>query len=316
MTGTAVEPLQQRRADLFGLGAVLCWSTVATAFKLSLEYFSPAQLVLFASLFSWLFLGGLLAWRGELTGLFSQFRQHWRISLLLGALNPTLYYLVLFQAYDQLPAQEAQALNYTWALTLSLLAVPLLGHRLRPIELIAALVCYSGVLVIATRGDLLGLQFDNLTGVLLALASTLIWALYWILNTRDTREPVASLFMNVSVGILLLLVYCALTGELSSLDWRGLWGAGYVGLFEMGLSFVFWLLAMKLTGSTARIANLIFISPLLSLVLISTILDEPILASTLVGLGLILTGLGLQRLGAPKPAAQTSSESSSKADRQ
>ena len=300
MSTPAVSAPQQRRADLFGLGAVLCWSTVATAFKLSLEHLSPAQLVLFASIFSWLFLGALLAWRGELAGIAAQFRQHWRNTLLLGALNPTLYYLVLFQAYDRLPAQEAQALNYTWALTLSLLAVPLLGHRLRPIEAVAALVCYSGVLVIATRGDLLGLQFDSLTGVLLALASTLIWALYWILNTRDTREPVASLFMNVSVGIVLLLGYCGVTGELASIELQGLWGAGYIGLFEMGLSFVFWLLAMKLTGSTARIANLIFIAPLISLVLISTILDEPILSSTLVGLGLILTGLALQRVGAPK----------------
>ena len=293
---------QQRRADLFGLSAVLCWSTVATAFKLSLEYFSPAQLVLSASLVSWLFLGGLLLKRGQLRRTLGLFRAHGRASLLLGALNPTLYYLLLFHAYDRLPAQEAQALNYTWALTLTLLAVPLLGHRLRLAEALAALVCYSGVLVIATRGELLALQFDSLSGVLLALASTLIWALYWIYNARDSREPVASLFMNLSVAILLLVGYCALTDELQHWDLRGLWGAGYIGLFEMGLSFVFWLLAMKLTLSTARIANLIFIAPLLSLVLISTVLGEEILDSTLAGLGLILAGLALQRLGRGQPA--------------
>lgn len=290
----------QRRADLFGLGAVLCWSTVATAFKLSLQYLTPAQLVLAASVVSWLFLGGLLVWRGQLKATLALFGQHKRDTLLLGALNPALYYLVLFQAYDLLPAQEAQALNYTWALTLSLLAVPLLGHRLKLAEGLAALVCYSGVVVIATRGDPLALQFDSLNGVLLALASTLIWALYWILNTRDRREPVASLFMNFSVGIVLLLIYCGLTGELSQWSLSGLLGAGYVGLFEMGLSFVCWLMAMKLTLSTARIANLIFISPLLSLVLISTVLGEAILDSTLVGLGLILAGLLLQRVFADK----------------
>jgi len=288
----------QRHADFLGLGAVLCWSTVATAFKLSLEYFSPAQLVLCASVVSWLFLGGLLLKRGQLRGTLGLFRQHAKASLLLGALNPTLYYLLLFHAYDRLPAQEAQALNYTWALTLTLLAVPLLGHRLKLSEALAALVCYSGVVVIATRGDLLALQFESLSGVLLALASTLIWALYWIMNTRDSREPVASLFMNVTVAIVLLAGYCALTGELAHWDLRGLWGAGYIGLFEMGISFVCWLLAMKLTLSTARIANLIFIAPLLSLVLISTVLGEQILVSTLVGLGLILSGLGLQRFGA------------------
>lgn len=302
MTASAMESGQQRRADLFGLSAVLCWSTVATAFKLSLQYLSPAQLVLCASVVSWLFLAAILIKQGQLGRTLASFARHGRQSLLLGALNPTLYYLVLFQAYALLPAQEAQALNYTWALTLSLLAVPLLGHRLRPIEGLAALVCYSGVLVIATRGDPLSLEFDNLAGVGLALASTLIWALYWILNTRDSREPIASLFMNLSIGIVLLLLYCGWTGELTEVDLRGLWGAGYIGLFEMGLSFVCWLLAMKLTFSTARIANLIFIAPLLSLLLISTILDEPILSSTLYGLALILVGLALQKLGS-KPVS-------------
>ena len=55
----------QRRAYLYGLAAVLCWSTVATAFKLSLAYLTPAQLVLSASLVSWLFLGTVLVVSGK-----------------------------------------------------------------------------------------------------------------------------------------------------------------------------------------------------------------------------------------------------------
>ena len=42
---------------------------------------------------------------------------------ILGLVNPFLYYLVLFKAYDLLPAQEAQAINYTWALMLAFLSV-------------------------------------------------------------------------------------------------------------------------------------------------------------------------------------------------
>ena len=74
-------------------------------------------------------------------------------------------------------------------------------------------------------------------------------------------------------------------------------GAAYVGTFEMGVAFVLWLKAMKLTSSTARISNLIFISPLLSLGMIYFVLGEPILPSTLVGLVLILGGLATQQLG-------------------
>ena len=62
--------------------------------------------------------------------------------VLLGLLNPFLYYLVLFKAYALLPAQQAQPLNYTWAITLSLLAVPLLKQQVRWQEWLALLVSY------------------------------------------------------------------------------------------------------------------------------------------------------------------------------
>jgi drug/metabolite transporter (DMT)-like permease len=237
----------------------------------------------------------LLIWQGKLTLLLTYGRRDYLWSLLFGALNPCLYYLVLFEAYDLLPAQEAQAINYTWALSMALLAVPLLGHRLRFQELAAALICYFGVLVIATRGDPLGLEFANLNGVLLALFSTLIWALYWILNTRDHRDPVAGLFINFAFALPLIVGYCYFTGELTTLPERvnaaAAGGAIYVGLVEMGVSFVFWLNAMKYTESTARISNLIFISPFLSLIFINLFIGEQILPSTLIGLGLILCGL-------------------------
>lgn len=40
--------INQKQAMLFGLAAVLLWSTVATAFKLSLRELSPIQLLVVA----------------------------------------------------------------------------------------------------------------------------------------------------------------------------------------------------------------------------------------------------------------------------
>ncbi len=287
---------RQTKAYLFGISAVLCWSTVATAFKLSLAYLSPAQLLLFASLTSSVVLGGILAWQGQLASITRLTRREYTSSLLLGALNPLIYYLILFQAYALLPAQEAQAINYTWALTMTMLAVPLLGHKLRLQDIAAALLCYLGVLVIATHGDVAGLHFSNLTGVGLALFSTLLWALYWILNTRDQRPAVLGLFLNFLFSLPLITLWCLVNGEFASIQWQGIWGAIYVGVFEMGLTFVLWLTAMKYTESTAKISNLIFIAPFLSLIFISVFLGESILTSTLYGLVLIIVGLVVQQL--------------------
>jgi drug/metabolite transporter (DMT)-like permease len=281
----------QRRATLFGLATVLLWSTVATAFKLSLRALTPAQLLFYSAAVALLILGGLLFARGEWAVLRAAPRGAIGRGLALGLLNPALYYLVLFAAYDRLPAQVAQPLNYTWALTLGLLSIPLLGQRFRPRLLVAGLVAYAGVVVISRQGE--GGPADAL-GVGLALGSTLLWALYWIGNTRAALAPVPSLFLNFAGGLPAILLICALGDGLVPADWRGLWGALYVGTVEMGVTFVLWLTALRLADSAARVANLIFLAPFLSLVFIARVAGEPIQAGTLVGLALIVGGLAIQ----------------------
>lgn len=287
----------QRKAYTYGLGTVLLWSTVATAFKYSLRFLDPIQLLFFASLASTLVLLGILLLRGRLGELRRFTPRQWLQSALFGLMNPFLYYLVLFKAYDLLPAQEAQPLNYTWAITLALLSIPLLGQKIRPAELLAVLVSYAGVLVISTHGDVFSLRFSNPLGVALALGSTLIWALYWICNTRDQRDPVAGLLANFLCSLPPGLLACLLCSRLAPVPWQGLLGACYVGCFEMGLTFVLWLSALRLSENTARVGNLIFISPFLSLVFIHYFLGEAILPATYAGLGLIICGLLLQQWG-------------------
>jgi len=127
-----------------------------------------------------------------------------------------------------------------------------------------------------------------------ALASTLLWAFYWLLNTANKRDPVASLFLNFSFGLPRLSVYCLWQGQLVAVPWQGVAGAVYGSVVEMGICFLLWLYAMKLTSSTIRISSLIFMAPPLSLLLIYFVLGEQILPSTLVGLALILMGLAMQ----------------------
>jgi len=285
----------QRQALFYGLAAVLCWSTVASAFKLSLRYLTPAQLLFYAALVSIVVLFSVLLVQGKVNQLLKLKKRELAIPFTLGLINPFLYYLVLFKAYELLPAQQAQPLNYTWAITLTLLSIPLLRQKVTSGEILAVIVSYLGVVVISTRGDLLAMQFDNPVGVGLALLSTVFWSLYWIFNTRSSCDPVIGLFLNFLFGLPFILLYLVATEGLRVPSLPGLAGAAYVGLFEMGITFVFWLKALKLSINTARIANLIFISPFLSLVFIYLLVGEEILPSTFVGLLLIILGLTIQR---------------------
>ncbi len=289
--------MQQKKAYILALAAVFCWSTIATAVKLSLDWASPLLLVCYASTVSLAVLFLSVTAAGKLPQLFALSRRDWLASLFLGALNPFAYYLLLFKAYDMLPAQQCQVINYTWAITMTLLSIPLLQQRVQKIEWLAILIGYSGVLVIATKGAPWTLHFENPSGVLLTLFTTVLWALYWILNTRDKRDPVVGLCANFCCATPLVWGYLLLTTDnLPQLfNWQGAAGGVWLGLFEMGLSFLMWLTAMTLTTDTAKIAILIFIAPIPSLLFIRLLLNEPIHPSTIAGLVLILAALAIQR---------------------
>ena len=286
----------QKKAYLYGLSTVLLWSTVATAFKLSLRYLDYMQLLLYSTIVSILVLSCILALRGKPRLLFSYSGKQYLQSLVLGFLNPFLYYMVLFKAYDLLPAQEAQPLNYTWAITLALLSIPLLKQRIGIKDILSVFVSYSGVVMISTHGDIFSFRFSNPLGVALALGSTVIWALYWIYNTKDDRDPVAGLLLNFMFGLPWVLTCCLLFSNVRVSNPFGLVGAAYVGVFEMGITFVLWLSALKLSENTAKVGNLIFLSPFLSLVFIHFLVGEDILPSTFIGLVLIVMGLFIQQL--------------------
>ena len=291
----------QKKALLYGLAAVLLWSTVASAFKLSLRYFDSSQLLLYASLASCVTLFVIVLIQKKLYLLFSYTTKEYFFLFILGMISPFMYYLVLFKAYSLLPAQEAQALNYTWALTLSYLSVFILHHKLRKADIIAGLLCYFGVIIISTHGNLLSFSFSNTQGVVLALFSTLLWSLYWLYSTKLKVDPIVGLFINFIVALPFIFLWTFLFSDPFTFNPYGLMGALYIGVFEMGVTFVLLLNAMKLSTNASSVANLIFLSPFISLFFIHFFVGEEILVSTLVGLGFIILGLLVQQQGHKMP---------------
>ncbi len=291
---------QHRAAYLYALAAVVFWATSATAFKLSLRHLDTLNLLFFASLASTAVLLAYLLLTRRLALLRTFTGRDYLFSAVMGFLNPFLYYVILFEAYSLLLAQEAQPINFVWPLTLVLLSIPLLGQRIKLGSIVAILVSFSGVVVIGTRGDILGFRFSNPTGVLLALSSTIVWSLFWILNTKDKQEETVRLFVNFAFASFFMLIALLYRDRLEVPSQHGLAGAVYVGLFEMGITFLLWLKALRSAPTTAHVVNLIYLVPFLSLLCIAAVLKEPILPSTLVGLVLIIAGIVGQKLwGSP-----------------
>lgn len=268
---------------------------MATAFKIALRYLDVFSLVCLASVVSALVLVGWLATQGRVNELLVALRNQPVKYLVMACINPLLYYAILLTAYDLLPAQQAQTINYTWAIVLSLLAVPVLGQRLAVKDLAAIAVGYLGVVIIATEGSFHLGAIQSTLGLALALASTLIWAGFWLANARLQEANDVALAAMFVMSCPLAIVYLVYNEGLAQLTWQGLGAAVYVGLFEMGVTFLLWSQALSRAAHVARVANLIFLAPVFSLVLIHLVLGETIHPATLAGFALIVPAIFLQQ---------------------
>ena len=286
---------KQKQAYLYAISAILLWSTIASAFKITLQFTDFYHILLISSIVSLICIFGILLWQNKSNLLFSLNRKQIGRAAVRGFLNPFLYYLVLLKAYTLLRAQEAGTLNYIWPVTLVLLSIPLLKQKIGWKSIIAILISFFGIVVISTEGHISSLEFREPLGVVLAVGSSIFWALYWILNIRDKTDDVLKLFLNFLFGASFIILYIFIVEDFEFPNLKGFAGAVYIGLFEMGFTYILWLLALRNSENTAKVSNLVFLSPFISLMIIRIFVGEKILLATIAGLALIIGGILLQQ---------------------
>lgn len=271
--------------------AVLSWATVATAFKIALRHLSVYDMLLVATVTTTVIYAVVMTVDKKWGSLRKMQGRLILEAMSLGLLNPVVYYLVLFQAYDMLPAQVAQPVNYAWPIFL-LILLALFGHQRIPgRKYIGMAISVSGVVCISMGGG--GLKGAvSVGGVLMALLSAVLWAGYWMLNDRlkDKVDTTTSLFLGFGAGSAVLLLAGIFTGiHVNSA--AGLLSGIYIGCFEMGIPFLTFGMALRLTKNPALVNQMCYLSPFLSLFLIAMVLGESIAPATYGGLALIVAGL-------------------------
>lgn len=286
----------QTKAYLLTLIAVTFWGTAATAFKIALQYVTPFILLFYSIVVSAFALLLILIMQGKVNKLASVSSTQIGRAALLGFINPFFYYIVLFKAYSLLPGQIAMSLNYGWPLALTLLSVPILKQSLSRAQLLAMVVSFIGAIIIATKGEFSSFGEVSKLGIVLAFGSTIIWAIFWLLNAKDDLDSVIKLFLGFCFGLLYAIIFSPLFGGLQLPQARAFPALVYIGLFEMGITFVLWLTALQLSSTAARVGNLIYISPFLSLIFLWLVIGEKIHPATFIGLFMIVGSIIYQEL--------------------
>jgi drug/metabolite transporter (DMT)-like permease len=283
-----------RQSYIYAFLAILFWATVPTAFKISLGELDILPMLTIASVTSMLALFFIVLATRKLHLLRLTTPRELLNSAILGLINPFLYYLILLKAYQLLPAQIAQPLNMIWPIILVFISVPILKQKIEKKSFIALFISFLGVYIIASQGQLFKAGHSDLTGVLLATGSSVFWSFYFILNVKDKRDEGVKLLLNFIFGSIYLIATLLIKGVNIEAGLKGISAAVYIGLFEMGITFFFWLKALQLASTTAKVSNLVYLSPFLSLFLVHFILHEHVYYTTPVGLIFIISGIFVQ----------------------
>ena len=270
------------KADLFTLGAIFLWASLASLATL-LSDIPPFLLTGIG-----LVIGALVSLPSLRSGL-----TPWKIplkTLLIGVYGLFGYHFMLFLALQTAPAVEANLVNYLWPLLIVLLS-PLftksLSLNLRYV--LAAISGFAGAVLAITSGGS-GFGFSSMeVGYFFALAAAVIWATYSLATTKVPRfpTPAIGLFALVS-GVLALGAHFLFepAASISTSDWLLLL---VLGVGPLGGAFYLWDAALKI-GDPRRIGLLAFLTPLLSTVLLVLVSGNPFSWQLLISAVLIIGG--------------------------
>lgn len=282
---------ENNKATIYGIVAVLSWSTVATMFKMALRYYSHYEMLLVASFTSLIIFAVAMTISKKWSALKQLTKNDWVKFALVGLLNPVAYYLVLFKAYALLPAQITQPINYSWPIVLLVLLAIFMRQPIPKAKYIGMVFSLLGVICISLGSGDSSASSLPISGLLLALLSAFLWATYWIVNNKmKNMDTIVALFLSFLFGSVYLSIGTLFT-EVDLSSAKGLLSSIYVGAFEMGIPFIFFALAIRKTSNPALVNQLCYLSPFISLFLIHIFLGEHIYVTTYIGLFLIVFGI-------------------------
>ncbi|WP_456280594.1 EamA family transporter [Cupriavidus sp. JZ107] len=229
-------------------------------------------------------------------------RGWWLRVLVLGALNFSVFWAMLFVSAYRLPGGVAATLGAVQPLIVILFSRLLLGSAIRPVAVIAAMGGMVGValLVLTPKAAL------DATGVAAGLLGAASMALGTVL-TRRWQPPVSALTFTawqlVAGGLLLLPVALWIEPPLGQLTQANVAGFLYLGLIGAALTYVLWFRGIARLEPSV-VASLGFLSPLSAVLLGWGLLDQWLSAPQLAGMVLVLASMWLsQRAAAVRTVA-------------
>ncbi len=287
--------------------SVLFWGTAAPVSKLVLSGMPELMLMFFGTGLSFLSLLAVNLGRIRRGNLRRRGAGDYAGMAALGFVGLFLYNFLYYRGIVRLTSVEACIVNYMWPVLVVVFSIPVLKEKLTLPKAAGIAVSFAGLLLIATQGSLSGFAGTDLQGLLCSFLGAVCYGLFCVLSKRADYDAAQLMCVSYLVCSLCSGALCAASGQLR-FPTGGQWlGILWMALLVDALSYVCWCTALN-RGDTARISNLAYFAPFLSVLFGKLLLDETVTAWSLGGLALIISGVLVQavkiRRSAPMNAQQ------------
>ena len=127
----------------------------------------------------------------------------------------------------------------------------------------------------------------------MCVAGAVCYGIFTGFNQKYKFDKKISMMMNYAATFVITTVINAFRGNLFIPNVIQTMGIMWNGIFTMAIACTAWILALS-SGNTAKISNLAYITPFLSLVWTFFILGEEIALTSVAGLVVIVFGIFIQ----------------------
>ena len=276
------------------LVTVLMWSTLAPAVKLTVTEIPRLEMLSITAGLAFLFLFLYHVLRGKLSLMKTMSLRTILKMAELGFLGLFLYSALYYYGIDQLTSSEACILNYLWPMMIVIFSGILLHEPMTVKKITSMLLSFLGIVILSMGGD--HGSGNTALGILSCILAAACYGLFSVLNKKEAMDQSLTM-MVIWLTTALCAALCSLFGEpwvsVHGLSWAGL---VWIGVFLNAVAYLLWALAINGTDSTAAIANLAYLVPLLSMILSILFLHEPLRFRVILALLLIVGGILLQNM--------------------
>ena len=282
-----------KKEYIYAIISVLLWSTTATVTKLLLGNLDSMQILLFASLFATIFLFIINCIRGNIKEIKKyKLKDFLKISI-IGILGTFLYNLFLYLGINTMQASQAFIINYLWPIMTVIFACIILKEKITIRKIIAIIVSFIGVIIVSSNGNLLNIEKSSIIGTIYCIIAAISYGLFSVLNKKQNYNKFTSMMLFYLTSFCISLIYCLCAKKIFIPEINQLLGLFWIGVFTSAIAFTSWALALE-KGDTARISNIAYLTPFISLLWISVILKEKLSIYSVLGLVIIIFGIFIQ----------------------